>query len=515
MIYKGSHVGINVVIWEKQAFIPYAYSDDNAKSWKKLNPDIKQIKSPNSVMNPKEAYSQAIRFRRLGRDVPNKMLEGIASKPTLALKYIRDILNFTNIPDILLHSIARESYLSHEYAQAMNGSDIPDFILKSIASEGGVAFTYADRTLNWKNIPSLIHKSILDANYGKHIPKTATFMESFNELYTVLLEKYTKKKKKKVSKLRSTCQSKAKAKYDVWPSAYACVPESSSKALTREGWKSVHELSINEDILTFNIDKNELEFSPIQHIHRYESADTKIVRSGQTGFLFECTGNHKWVVRSAKKRPSKKNNYSNDHRTIELLETDNILKFRNNKNLVVSAPYYGGEGITKDKIYKYGDNWIKYLLDCDAGQRQSWLFSAIVYDGDQKKTERVLEKSDNKDVLEWEYDGNYGKQSFGFKQKDIMHRDAFLLSAFLNEGSVTWIKSKTRDIYSCHYVSNKSCKNTSNFKLQSVNNCDVWCPQTENKTWVMMQETEGRGIITITGNSGYVQKCVKRKGKMN
>lgn len=46
-------------------------------------------------------------------------------------------------------------------------------------------------------------------------------MQEFNELYTVLLEKFTKKKKKKVSKLRSTCQSKAKAKYDVWPSAYA------------------------------------------------------------------------------------------------------------------------------------------------------------------------------------------------------------------------------------------------------------------------------------------------------
>jgi len=44
-------------------------------------------------------------------------------------------------------------------------------------------------------------------------------MNEFEELYSILLEKYTKKKKP--SKLRSRCQSKAKAKYDVWPSAYA------------------------------------------------------------------------------------------------------------------------------------------------------------------------------------------------------------------------------------------------------------------------------------------------------
>lgn len=45
-------------------------------------------------------------------------------------------------------------------------------------------------------------------------------MKDFDYLYNILLEKYTKKKKK-VSKVRSRCQAKAKAKYDVWPSAYA------------------------------------------------------------------------------------------------------------------------------------------------------------------------------------------------------------------------------------------------------------------------------------------------------
>jgi hypothetical protein len=47
-------------------------------------------------------------------------------------------------------------------------------------------------------------------------------MQEFDKLYTILLEQYSpKKKKKKVSKTRAACQAKAKAKYDQWPSAYA------------------------------------------------------------------------------------------------------------------------------------------------------------------------------------------------------------------------------------------------------------------------------------------------------
>jgi hypothetical protein len=84
-----------------------------------------------------------------------------------------------------------------------------------------------------------------------------------------------------------------------------------------------------------------------------------------------------------------------------------------------------------------------------------------------------------------------------------------LLSAFLNSGLVTWKKAKDKDIYSCNYSSNKPLKNTSNFKLVKENISDVWCPETENGTWVMMQETEGCGIITITGNSGALVKCRK------
>jgi hypothetical protein len=307
------------------------------------------------------------------------------------------------------------------------------------------------------------------------------------------------------------CTRIAKRKYKVWPSAYACVPENTSKALTKDGWKTVEQLSINEEILTFNMDKDILEFKPIQKLHRYKNITTNIIKNGNTGFIFESTPNHKWIIKLPETVSERQNKYERNHNNYSLIETEEILSNKHNKLLVVSAPYVEGNKTLKNKIYKYGDNWINYLLQSTQEQRQAWLFSAIVYDGNQKKTQRLTQNNNNSD-LEWEYDGNHGKQSFGFKQKDLIHRDAFLLSAFLNEGLVTWKKAKNKEIYSCNYTSNKRYKNTSNFKLVSENITDVWCPQTENSTWVMMQETNGQGIITITGNSGAVVKC--RQGKI-
>ena len=330
------------------------------------------------------------------------------------------------------------------------------------------------------------------------------FDDDAYEIYEVIEEGKKKKKKKK----KDACYHKVRARYDVWPSAYACVPENTSKALTRNGWKSVDELNVGEEIMTYNIENDELEFKPILNLHRYKDVKTNIVKSGNNGFVFEATDNHKWVVKlpETKGKRLEKYNRTNDK---ALIETTDLLANKNNKHLVVSAQYNGGEKVKLDKIFKYGTNWVKYILDVTNEQRQAWLFSAIVYDGNQQKVERLTENINNIEELDWVYTGTQGKQSFGFKQKDIEHRDAFLLSAFLNSGLVTWKKVKDKDIYSCHYSSNKRFKNTSNFKLVKENVSDVWCPETENGTWVMMQETDGNGVITITGNSGALVKCRK------
>lgn len=308
---------------------------------------------------------------------------------------------------------------------------------------------------------------------------------------------------------KDACYHKVKSRYKVWPSAYACVPEDSSKALTKDGWKSYNELKVGEEIMTYNIEKNELEFKPILNLHYYLNADTIVFSRGNTGFKVESTPNHRWVTKLPKTKSNKRIKYERIANDISLIETEELLQNKNNKHIVSSATYNGGEPVLKDKIYKYTDNWTKYVINASKEQREAWLYSAIVYDGDQRKTQRLNEKKNNISESEWAYDGNHGKQSFGFKQKNIDHRDAFLLSAFMNSGSVSWKKYKNKDIYSCYYVSNKPLQSLSNIKLIERNIKNVWCPETENSTWVMMQENNSSGIITITGNSGALAKCRK------
>lgn len=315
-----------------------------------------------------------------------------------------------------------------------------------------------------------------------------------------------------INEKKDACYYKVKSRYKVWPSAYACVPEESSKALTRTGWKSVNELSIGDEIMTYNMHQDILEFKPILNLHRYSNVQTNVVQSGNSGFLFECTPNHKWVVKLLPQTSNKKSKYEKIN-NMTLLETSEMIEVKSNKHLVVSAPYNDRNSLKKENIFENGENWIEYILDITPEQRQSWIFSAIV-DSSQAKTNRLTESNNQTSDLNWFFDGNHGKQVFEYKQKDIEHRDAFLLASFLNGGTVTWKNHYSKDIYSCYYISNKRYQNLSNFKIVGSNTTNVWCPETENSTWVMMQSTNGDGIITITGNSGALVKC-RKKGAAN
>ena len=308
--------------------------------------------------------------------------------------------------------------------------------------------------------------------------------------------------------VKDACYHKVKSRYKVWPSAYACVPIESSKALTKEGWKSYGELLVGEEILTYSLENDCLEFNPIKNLHQYENADTYVVKNGNTGWKFECTPNHKWVVKYPKlKEGGYRKKFTDMVNDMRLATTEELLSSPgSNRILVISSKYDGGNPLEMEKIYKYQTNWLEYLINCSTEQRQSWLYSAIVYDGNQVRTQRLV-KQTNESNHEYKFDSPRGKQSFGFKQKDINHRDAFLLSAFMNKGLVTFKKHKNANVYNCHYVAYNGTKSWEGFRLIDQRKAHVWCPETENGTWVMMQETDGSGIITITGNSGALVRC--------
>lgn len=200
--------------------------------------------------------------------------------------------------------------------------------------------------------------------------------------------------KSKNSGKKDACYYKVKSRYRVWPSAYACVPENNSKALTKSGWKTVTQLNVNDEILTYNINKNLLEFKPILNLYRYKNVKTNIIGDKLNQFVFECSDNHKWVIQTS---------------------TDKILVE------------------TKDLLNNHKSD--KLLVNCSSIENQD-------------------------------------------------------------------------------YISQLELKNISDLKLIEENCTDVWCPETENKTWIMKQEIDQNHIITITGNSGALVKC-RKKGSKN
>ena len=268
-------------------------------------------------------------------------------------------------------------------------------------------------------------------------------------------------------------KARAKSKFDVYP----CVPLD-SQAITREGLKSYEELQVGEDILTYNMKNDVLEWNQIDHLHFYEQAPLKKIYK-KTGFSIRATENHKWVVRTG-------NNYQN----VSLVETKDIHK---RMRLITCAELTDN---SKNNLFESNwskkDNWVEKVLSWNKEQREVYLASSIIYDGhDQGRSTKIKER-----------------HTFGFTQKNKDHFWASILSAYLN-GYYTSFYEKTDCITGATIIRNKKYHSTQNLIIEDDGVEDVWCPTTENNTWVMVQN----GLVTITGNSAYANGWAAKEYK--
>jgi hypothetical protein len=275
----------------------------------------------------------------------------------------------------------------------------------------------------------------------------------------------------------SASKAAAKKKFDVYP----CVPLD-SLAVTKVGFKTYDELIIGEEILTYNLEKENLEWKPILNLHYYENADLMEIKK-PTGFHFRCTPNHKWVVkREFDRKP-------------ELVEAKDITT---HMRMVFSAKMQESNSNLDLLNENWGkhDTWTERIVNMSKNEREIWLSSAIVYDG--------WEKGESAKVK--------GRRTFGFSQKNRDHLLATVYAAYLN-GYYVSINDLDRDVVGVTIIRSKDTHGTQNVKkVQLVEKEDVWCPETENHTWVMVQN----GWMTITGNSAYANgwaaKNYKSKG---
>lgn len=303
-----------------------------------------------------------------------------------------------------------------------------------------------------------------------------------------------KKKKKKKSKKKKRTPTKpdlwqraiaaAKRKFDVYP----CVPVETSYALTREGWRTYSELRIGDEIVSYNRDLDCLQWDEILNLNFFENAPTMRMYKSATCFDFICTEDHNWVIKNKSKKSSKRYKYED-----QLVPARSITK---NMNIITSARMEDSEGIPLNSFRKREWSWVEKVLAMSNQQREAWLAAAIVYDGHENN-----------------YSQLHKRASYGFSQKNDDHAEATEICAALLGYNVSFKKHKkyNPDISSYTFI-DRQTHGTQNVIKEPADNCDVWCPETKNGTWLMKQ---GR-MISITGNSAYANgwalQWYKKKG---
>jgi hypothetical protein len=334
---------------------------------------------------------------------------------------------------------------------------------------------------NIKNyLNEVIKKRSTSNNMLEKLVKMANLLDDIG--FNVESDELTKiaiklaKKKKNVPNnpsLWASCKAWAKSTFDVYP----CVPLD-SLALTKKGWAEYSDLNIGDEILTYSQSKDKLEWKPVVNLHFHEDAPTLSLKKLQTNFKVRCTPDHKWVL----KTPNVK--YPDN-----LVEAKNITK---RMNLKTAAEIVDDVNENLDlSNWRKGDDWVENILKMSKSQLEAFFASGIVYDGHDKGLSSL------------------NRSTYGFSQKNINHGEAMEIAAVLLGYRVSFVqKMHNTEMKSWTFIKRDS-ESTGNLIIEEDLNCDVWCPETENNTWVMKQ---GK-IITITGNSAYANGAAAKRYK--
>lgn len=74
-----------------------------------------------------------------------------------------------------------------------------------------------------------------------------------------------------------------------------CVPLD-SEILTRGGWRTFEQLRLGEDVLGFNMETGETEWTPLEAVHLFSNKEMGTLRTDRGRFQMRCTQDHRWVV---------------------------------------------------------------------------------------------------------------------------------------------------------------------------------------------------------------------------
>lgn len=242
----------------------------------------------------------------------------------------------------------------------------------------------------------------------------------------------------------------------------ACVPLDTF-ALSKTGWKNYENLNIGDEILTYNISGDFLEWNEILNLNFYSNVQTYKYVIPDKQIDITCTNDHKWVLR-----------------------------FEN--------PLYPNYLIESNQI----DDQV--VIRTHASIKNDFN-NEIIFESTEDMTVNILNSS-FKEILSF-----FNKNMKYFTYKDPLHLQGkfIFLHDPLNQQLYDTIEIcatllgyriyKTNKLhesgkYICSFLKSNG-QSLRNLNSLSDSTCEVWCPETSNNTWIMKQNE----IITITGNS--------------
>lgn len=263
----------------------------------------------------------------------------------------------------------------------------------------------------------------------------------------------------------------------------ACVPLH-SQALTREGWRSPHELRLGDEILGYSIEKGMCVWTPLEDLYLFDEAEVYEYR--HRSITVQCTEDHKWVQRPNWDR------YSKQPKGYTLLPFGEGPK---GSEFLQAAPAPDGEGLGRIGHLPWHlmdrERMPAWVLQMTSAERQAFIIGVLAGEGtrSQKPGSRMT----------------YGQVSMTQNAGPVL--DAFRLACAL-EGIATnaYIPGANMRGRSYTYRSYRVAllhspwRHTGHMIKRSLGCMPVWCPSVPVKTWVMRQGD----TITITGNTEIV-----------
>ena len=141
---------------------------------------------------------------------------------------------------------------------------------------------------------------------------------------------------------------------------YGCLPVENTEVLTKEGWKFFKELSVGDDIISFNTKKGKLEADVIGETFFYE--DAEVVVKENSHYRIESTPDHRWYgwkrKTTGKGENQRRSNVWGFFQTEDMTTEHNILmaapidEKSGNKNLSVAEAGFLG-WLLSDGYYKW------------------------------------------------------------------------------------------------------------------------------------------------------------------